>query len=45
MGLVLVLLLISTLVAATALGLTADSREPGNWYPAGPDQPTFPAKT
>jgi hypothetical protein len=33
-----VLLLFVFLAVATMFGLTADSREPGRWYPALPDQ-------
>jgi hypothetical protein len=44
MGFLLVLLLVAVLVAASLLGYTADSREPRGWYPAGPDQPSYPAR-
>jgi hypothetical protein len=38
MGLLLILLFVIGLTVAAALGATADSREPGHWYPAGPDR-------
>jgi hypothetical protein len=38
MELLLFLLFFVVLAVATALGFTADSREPGRWYPALPDE-------
>jgi hypothetical protein len=38
MGALLFLLFLIILAVATALGFTADSRQPGRWYPALPDE-------
>ena len=38
MGLLLLFALFAVLGLATMFGLTADSREPGRWYPALPDR-------
>ena len=38
MGLLLLFVFFAILALATVFGLTADSREPGRWYPALPDE-------